>query len=104
MNFYQNNIMLTKPRSLVENEVKNLLFFSFFKKFVKKKHGRKRRLDTPKRMIERREREEREKERERERCKGYREREIEREKIERKRIFLLQFLVKYPKRRSGKQG
>ena len=55
----------------------------------KKKQGRKRPLDTPKRMIERREREgEREKGRrkdierddeireiERDRCKGYRERE-----------------------------
>jgi hypothetical protein len=32
------------------------------------------------------------------------ERESERKKIERKRRFLLQFLVKYPKGRSGKQG
>jgi hypothetical protein len=30
-----------------------------------------------------------------------RERESERKKIERMRIFLLQFLVKYPERRSG---
>ena len=32
------------------------------------------------------------------------ERESERKKIERKRRFLLQFLVKYPERQSGKQG
>ena len=79
-------------------------------------------MDTPKKMIERREREkgrrrdiEREGEiREREReVKGIKrerlkrrgiERESERKKIERKRRFLLQFLVKYPERRSGKQG
>jgi hypothetical protein len=30
--------------------------------------------------------------------------ESERKKIERKRRFLLQFLVKYPEQRSGKQG
>ena len=41
----------------------------------------------------------------RERVKGRGiERESERKKIERKRIFLLQFFVKYPERRSGKQG
>ena len=41
----------------------------------------------------------------RERVKGRGiERESERKKIERKRRFLLQFLVKYPERRSGKQG
>ena len=40
----------------------------------------------------------------RERVKGRGiERESERKKIE-KRRFLLQFLVKYPERRSGKQG
>ena len=32
------------------------------------------------------------------------ERESERKKIERKRRFLLQFFVKYPKQRSGEQG
>ena len=32
------------------------------------------------------------------------ERESERKKIERKRRFLLKFLVKHPERRSGKQG
>ena len=32
------------------------------------------------------------------------ERESEMKKIERKRRFLLQFLVKYPERRTGKQG
>ena len=32
------------------------------------------------------------------------ERESERKKIERKRRFLLQFLLKSPERRSGKQG
>ena len=43
--------------------------------------------------------------RERERVKGrVIERESERKKIERKRRFLLQILVKYPERRSGKQG
>ena len=36
----------------------------------------------------------------RERVKGI-ERESKRKKIERKRRFLLQFLVKYPERRSG---
>ena len=43
---------------------------------------------------------------EREREKGERdiERESERKKIERKRRFLLQFLVKHPERRSDKQG
>ena len=41
----------------------------------------------------------------RERVKGRGvERESERKKIERKRRVLLQFPVKYPKRRSGKQG
>ena len=41
----------------------------------------------------------------RERVKGRGiERESERKKIERKRRFILQFLVKYPERRSGKQG
>ena len=41
----------------------------------------------------------------RERVKGRGiERESERMKIERKRRFLLQFLVKYPEQRSGKQG
>ena len=41
----------------------------------------------------------------RERVKGKGiERESERKKIERKRRFLLHFLVKYPERRSGKQG
>ena len=40
----------------------------------------------------------------RERVKGRGiERESERKKIERKRRVLLKFLVKYPKRRSGKQ-
>ena len=62
-------------------------------------------------MIERRERQgEREREREvkgiyRERVKGRGiERESERKKIERKKRFLLQFLVKYAERHSGKQG
>ena len=41
----------------------------------------------------------------RERVKGRGiERESERKKIERKRRFLLQLLVKYPERRSCKQG
>ena len=41
----------------------------------------------------------------RERVKGRGiERESERKKIERKRRFLLKFLVKYHERRSGKQG
>ena len=41
----------------------------------------------------------------RERVKGGGiEREGERKKIERKRKFVLQFLVKYAERRSGKQG
>ena len=41
----------------------------------------------------------------RERVKGRGiKRESERKKIKRKRRFLLQFLVKYPERRSGKQG
>ena len=48
---------------------------------------------------------ERESERERHReSERERHRESERKKIERKRRFLLQFLVKYPERRSGKQG
>ena len=71
-------------------------------------------MDTPKKMIERREREryreggrdKRERgERDTERVKGRGiERESERKKIERKRRFLLQFLIKYPERRSGKKG
>ena len=41
----------------------------------------------------------------RERVKGRDiERESERKKIDRKRRFLLQYLVKYPEQRSGKQG
>ena len=74
--------------------------------------GRKRPLDTSKRKIERRERE-RKVEGEREGVKGiereremerHRESESERKKIERKRRFLLLFLVKSPERRSSKQG
>ena len=92
------------------------------KRFVSytNQQGRKRPLDTPKKMIERREREKgrrREREREgeiresevkgikRERVKGRGiERESERKKLERKRRSILKFLVKYPERRSGKQG
>ena len=46
---------------------------------------------------------ERDKERERVKGRGI-ERESVRKKIERKRRFILQILVKYPERRSGKQG
>ena len=83
--------------------IKLILLFNCI--FVRKQE-RKRPLDTHKRMIERRESEgERVKGIYREKVKGRGiERESERKKIERKRRFLLQFLVKYTERRSGKQG